>query len=163
MEKWPVGSDKKTASLWSVEYSLEGLIWSWSSSTLATWYKEPTYWKRPWCWERLKAGEGDHRGWDDWMASPTQWTWVLASSVCWWWTGNPGLLQSIGSQRVRHNQITELNVYIKTRLRNILLKIFYLEHCCGNDGVSAEGNEVFNFPIGKTVLWQGERKKLLFL
>ena len=61
--------------------------WSWSSNTLATWCKELTHWKRPWCWERLKAGgEGDTRGWDDWMASPTQWTWVWASSRRWWRT-----------------------------------------------------------------------------
>ena len=44
--------------------------WSWSCNTLATWCEEPTYWKRTWCWERLKA-EGDNRGWDGWMASPT--------------------------------------------------------------------------------------------
>ena len=51
--------------------------WCWSSNTLATWCKEPTYWKRPWCWERLKAGEeGDNRGWDGWMASQTQWAWI---------------------------------------------------------------------------------------
>ena len=51
--------------------------WSWSSNTLATWYKEETHLKRPWCWERLKAGgEADDRGWDGWMASPTWWTWV---------------------------------------------------------------------------------------
>ena len=50
-------------------------------STLATWCKEWTHWKRPWCWERLKVeGEGDDRGWDGWMASPTLWTWVWASS-----------------------------------------------------------------------------------
>ena len=55
--------------------------WSWRSSTLATWCEEPTHWKRPWCWERLKAGgEGDDRGWDGWMASLTQWTWVWANS-----------------------------------------------------------------------------------
>ena len=55
--------------------------WSWSSNTLATWCKELTHWKRPWCWERLKAGgEGDNRGWDGCTASPTQWTWVWASS-----------------------------------------------------------------------------------
>ena len=55
--------------------------WSWSSSTLATWCKEPTHCKRPWCWERLRArGEGGSRGWDGWMASSTQWTWVWASS-----------------------------------------------------------------------------------
>ena len=51
------------------------LCWSWSSNTLATWCKEPTHWKKPWCWERLRAGgEGDDRGWDGWMASLTQWT-----------------------------------------------------------------------------------------
>ena len=59
--------------------------------------------------EKSKAGEGDYRGWDGWMASPTQWTWVWASSGSWWWTGKPGMLQSMGSQRVRHNWATELN------------------------------------------------------
>ena len=55
--------------------------WSWSPSTLATWCKELTHWKRPWCWERLKVGgEGDNRGRNGWMASLTQWTWVWASS-----------------------------------------------------------------------------------
>ena len=55
--------------------------WCWSSNTLATWYKKPTHWKRPWCWERLKAtGEGGHRGWDGWMASLTQHIWVWANS-----------------------------------------------------------------------------------
>ena len=51
--------------------------WSWNSNTLATWCEEPTYWKRPWCWKKLKVGgERDNRGWDGWMASLTQWTWV---------------------------------------------------------------------------------------
>ena len=63
------------------EYSLEGLMWSWSSNILATWCEELTHWKRPWCWERLKAGgEMDNKGWDDWMALLTQRTWVWASS-----------------------------------------------------------------------------------
>ena len=63
-----------------------------------------------WCWERLKAGgEGDNRGWDGWMASPTLWTWVWASSGSWWWTGKPGVLQSMGSQRGRHDWATEVN------------------------------------------------------
>ena len=83
--------------------------WSWNSNTLATWSEELTLWKRPWCWERLKAGEGDNRGWDGWMASPTRWTWVWASSGSWWWTGKPGVLQSMGSQRVGHDWATELN------------------------------------------------------
>ena len=56
--------------------------WSWSSNTLVTWCKELTHWKRPWCWERLRArGEGGDRGWVGWMASLTQWIWVWASSV----------------------------------------------------------------------------------
>ena len=84
--------------------------WSWSSSTLATWCEDLTHWKRPWCWEKLKAGGGgDNRGWDGWMASPTQWTWVWASPRSWWWTGRPGMLQSMGLQRVGHNWATELN------------------------------------------------------
>ena len=59
----------------------------WSSYTLATWCEELTHWERPWCWERLKTGgEGDERGWDGWMASPTRWTWVWASSGSWWQT-----------------------------------------------------------------------------
>ena len=71
---------------------------------------ELTHLKRPWCWERLKAGrEGDDRGWDGWMASPIQWTWIWASSGSWRWTGKPGVLQSLGSQRVGHNWVTELN------------------------------------------------------
>ena len=54
-------------------------------------------WKRFWCWERLRAGgEGDNRGWDGWMASPTQWTWVWVNSGSWWWTGRPGMLQFMG-------------------------------------------------------------------
>ena len=71
--------------------------WSWNSSTLATWCKELTHWTRPWCWDRLKAGgEGDDRGWNGWMASLTQWTWVWENSGSWWWTGRPGVLQSMG-------------------------------------------------------------------
>ena len=73
----------------------------------------PPHWKRPWCWERLKAGEGDSRGWDGWMASPTQWTWVWASSGSWWWTGKLGMLQSMGSQKIRHDWSTELNWLIE--------------------------------------------------
>ena len=62
--------------------------WSWSSNTFATWCEELTCWKRPWCWERLKAGgEGDDRVWDGWMASPTRWMWVWAGFWNWWWTG----------------------------------------------------------------------------
>ena len=80
------------------------------TNPLATWCKELTHWKRPWYWERLKAGEGDDRGWDGWMASPTRWTWVWVNSGSWWWTGRPGMLQSVGSQsQTRLSDWTELN------------------------------------------------------
>ena len=76
--------------------------------TLATWCEELTHWKRPWCWKRLKAGgeEGD-RGWNDWMTSLIEWTWVWASFGRWWRTGKPAVLQSMGSQRVRYNWAIE--------------------------------------------------------
>ena len=79
--------------------------WSWNSNTLATWCKELAHWESPWCCERLKAGgKGDDRGWDGWMASPTWWTWIWASSGRWWWTGKPGVLQSMWLQsRTRLN------------------------------------------------------------
>ena len=84
--------------------------WSWNSNTLATWCKELTHWKRPWCWERLKAGgkgmiEDEMVGWHHQL----KWTWVWVNSRSWWWTGRPGMLQSMGSQRVEHNWATELN------------------------------------------------------
>ena len=66
--------------------------------------------KRPWCWERLmEGGEGDDRIWDGWMSSPTQWTWVCVNSGSWWWTGKPGVLQSMGSQRVGFDWAEPLN------------------------------------------------------
>ena len=79
------------------------------TSTLATSWEELTHWKRLWCWARLKAGgKGDYRGWDGWMASLTQWTWVWVNSSSWWWTGRPGLLQPMGSQRLGQDRATEL-------------------------------------------------------
>ena len=87
------------------EYSLEGLMLK-----LKLQYFGLTYWEGAWCWERLKArGEGDNRGWDGWMASPTQWTWVWACLGSCWWTGKLGMLQSLGSRRVGHDWVTELN------------------------------------------------------
>ena len=84
--------------------------WSWNSNTLATSCEELTHWKRPLCWEGLRAGgQGDNSGWDGWMASLTRWTWVWVSSGSWWWTGRPGVLQFMGLQRVRHDWATELN------------------------------------------------------
>ena len=72
--------------------------------------EELIHWKRLWCWEGLGAGgEGDNRGWDGWMASLTRWTWVWVNSGSWWWTGRPGVLRFMGSQRVVHDWATELN------------------------------------------------------
>ena len=84
--------------------------WSWSFNTVAIWFKELAHLKRLWCWERLKVGEeGDDKWWDGWMTSLTQWTWVWVNSGCWWWTWKPGVLQSMGWQRVRCDWETELN------------------------------------------------------
>ena len=86
--------------------------WSWISSTLAIRCIEPTYWKRLWCWEILRAVEGDDRGWNGWMASLTQWIWVWANSGKLWWTGKPGILQFMGSQRVRHDLVAEQQQHV---------------------------------------------------
>ena len=81
--------------------------WSWNSNTLVTSCEELAHWKRPWRWEGLgTGGEGDDRGRDGWMTSPTWWKWIWASSRSWWWTGRPDVLQSKGLQRVRHDWVT---------------------------------------------------------
>ena len=90
--------------------SLEGLMLKLKLQYLTTWYEELTHLKRPWCWERLRAGgEGDDTGWDGWMASPTRWTSVWMNSRSWWWTRRPGVLQFIRLQGVGHDWATELN------------------------------------------------------
>ena len=101
---------------YSVPLYLFSFTWCWSrnSNTLdfhmAT-YAKLTHWKTAWCWEGLGAGEGDDRGWDGWMASPTWWTWDWVNSGNWWWIGRPGVLRFMGSQRVGHDwrDWTELN------------------------------------------------------
>ena len=83
------------------EYSLEGLMLKLKLQSFdhLTHCEEVTHLKRPWCWERLKVGgEGDDRGWGGWIASSTRWTWVWVYSGSWWWTGKPGMLQSMGSK-----------------------------------------------------------------
>ena len=93
--------------------SFEGLMLKMKLQHLATSCEELTHWKRPWCWEGLGAGgEGDDRGWDGWMASPTQCTWVWENSGSLWWTGKPGVLRFMGSQRVRHDWVTELTDWL---------------------------------------------------
>ena len=108
--------------------------WGWLSHTLATWWEELTHWKIPWCWKRLRAGGvGDDRGWDSWMASPTQWTWVWVDSGSWWWTRRPGVLWFMGSQRVGHDWATELNwterlysIYICYKILATFLVVYFI-------------------------------------
>ena len=108
---WTAKRSNQSILKFSPGISLEGMMLKLSSSTLATSCEELTHWKRLWCWEGLRAGgEGDDRGWDVWMASLTQWTWVWVISGSWWWTGRPGMLRFMGSQRVGHDWATELNI-----------------------------------------------------
>ena len=93
------------------EYSLEGLILKLKHQYFGhlTWGAHSLE-KTLMLGEKMKAGgEGDDRGLGGCMTSPTQWTWFWANSVRWWSTGKPGVLQSMASQRVRHNGVTELN------------------------------------------------------
>ena len=93
----------------SPEYSLKGWCWSWNSNTLATWCEELTF-EKTLMLGKIEGGRyGDDRGWDGWMTSPTQWTWVWVNSRSWWWTGRPGVLQTTGLQRVGYDWVTELN------------------------------------------------------
>ena len=142
----------------SPEYSLEGLMLKLKHNPLATWCKELIHLKRPWCWERLEAGgEGDDRGWDGWMASPTQWTWVWVNSRSWWWTGKPGMLQSMGSQRVRHDWVTELNWYIC---------IYSCTHCYIQNGqppgTTVQYRELCSM-LSSNLIWKRIWKRLGFI
>ena len=92
------------------EYSLEGLMLKLKLQYFGHLMGRTDSLKRPWCLERLKVrGEGDDRGWDGWMTSLIQWTWVWVNSGSWWWTGKPGMLRFMASQRVRHEWVTKLN------------------------------------------------------
>ena len=101
------------------------------TNTLATSCEELTHWKRLWCWEGFGAGgEGNDRGWDGWMASPTRWTWVWVNSRSWWWTGKPGVLRFMGSQRVGHDWATELNDSIWCWFISALSILFHYLFVC---------------------------------
>ena len=91
-------------------YSLEGLMLKLNLQYFGHLMWRVDSWKRSWWWEGLgTGGEGDDRGWDGLMASMTRWAWVWVNSRSLWWTGRPGVLQFMGSQRVRHDWATELN------------------------------------------------------
>ena len=115
--------------------SLEGLMLKLKLHILATWSEELTHLKSTWCWERLKAGgEGDDRGRDGWMATPTQWTWVWVDFGSWWWTGKPGVLRFTGSQRVRDNWTTELKsvetqiLFVFVSFISLVLVVFHFPY-----------------------------------
>ena len=154
----------------SAECSLERLMLKLKVQHFGTWWKQLTHLKRPWCWERWKAGgKGDDRGWDGWMASPTQWTWVWVNSGSWWWTGRPSVLQSMGSQRVGHDWATELdwtelkehrkgtrNIFVPQQFRETTPRAIWFSH-----------NKVFHltlvlyFPSTQSLkerTWWGQRK-----
>ena len=107
---WTAGrSNQSILKEISPKYSLEGLMLKLKFQYFGYLMWRIDSWKRPWCWERLSVeGKGDDRGCDGWMASMTQRTWVWVNSGIWWWTGRPGVLQSMVSQRVRHEWGTEL-------------------------------------------------------
>ena len=105
--------------------------WSWSSNTLATWGEELTHWRRPWCWERLKAkGEWSGRRWDGYIAPSTPWTWIWTNFGRWWRTGKPGVLQSVGLQRVRYYWVTEQQQQAEGRFKS------------GRNGISSSNGNV---------------------
>ena len=109
---WSARRSNQPTILKKISYDIhwKDWCWSWNYNNLATSCEELTHWKRPWCWEGLGSrGEGYNRGWDGWMASPTQWAWVCVNSGSWWWTGRPGVLWFMGSQRVGNDWETELN------------------------------------------------------
>ena len=110
------------------EYSLEGLMLKLKFQYFGHVMQRTASLKRPWCWERLKAREGDDRGWDGWMESPVQWTWVWVNSGSCWWTGRPVLLQSMGLQRVRHDW-AELNYIAFPTCTMRIFLLFYQFHC----------------------------------
>ena len=104
--------------------------WSWNSNTLATWWKELAHLKRPWCWERLKAGrEGDNRGWDGWMTSPTGRTWDWASSGNYWLTGKPGMptVHGVPKSWTRLSDWTELMHFFVNYLYKTMVKWWVLK------------------------------------
>ena len=115
---WTAGrSNESIRKEISPEYSLEDWCWNQNSQYFGHMMQNSDSLEKTLMLESLKAGgEGDDRECYGWMASPIQWTWVWASSGIWWLTGKPGVLQSMGSQRVGHNWATELNWYTHTHI-----------------------------------------------
>ena len=96
-------SNQSTLKEISPEYSLEGLMLKLKLQYFGLLKRRVDSFEKPWCWERLRAGEGEDRGGDHWRASPSEWTWIWVNSGSWWWTGWPGVLWFMRLQRVRHD------------------------------------------------------------
>ena len=132
----PLDARRSNQSIWkeiSPECSLEGLMLKLKLQYLGNLMGRADSFEKARFWERMKAGgEGYNIGWDGWMASPTQWTWVWVNSGCWWWTGSPGMLQFLGSWRVRHDWAIELNWTVLnppflTHLTLVLMLVQFLQ------------------------------------
>ena len=108
------------------EYSLEGLMLKLKLQYFGHWCEEPTHWKRPWRWERLRSGEWVDRGWDRWAASLTQWTWVWANSRGYWRTGNPGMLQSVHGVAKSWTWLSDWTTFLGGNLSHRLLSVIRL-------------------------------------
>ena len=126
----------------SPEYSLEGLMLKLKLQYFGHLMQITDSLERPCCWERLRAGwEGDNRGWSDWIASPTRWTWVWASSRSWWGTGKPGVLQYMGSQRVGHDWVAELKW---------ILVACGLTYCAGKKKKKKKNSDIIESSFGQS-------------
>ena len=150
--------------------SLEGMMLKLKLQYFGHLTQRVDLWKRLWCWEGLEAGgRRDDRGWDGWMASPTWWAWIWVNSGRWWWTGRPGVLQFMGSQRVGHNWATELKVSFchvmchNQRLLRLWCELFSLAHIAMASLTLKEASVLYMLRasmIGDSFLWLSTRVTL---
>ena len=133
MEQWMMANCIFAISLTGMQLYTLSFINICLELCVTTWCEGLTHLKRPWCWERLRVGEGDNRGWDGRMTSPTQQTWLWVDTGSWRRTGRPGVLRFMGSQRVGHDWAAELNwlmcnhqVWAHEKASSLTLKSDYL-------------------------------------
>ena len=119
---------------------------------------ELTHLKRPWCWERLRAGgKGDDRGWDGWMASLTRWTWVWVNSGSWWWTGRPGVavVHGVTKSRTRLSDLESICLTQPTSLKLFYQKPGLILCPCSEQAASNQTlTNLTNPPSLSSLLWK---------